>query len=176
MKSQIGVLAATLAVLAWAAPAHAQKATCSLLTADELSAAIGAKPTDGREGSIVVDSGPSKGETIHQCAWMVTPFQGVRLNYIRQSTGAQREEGLATIRQMLNDLKDKGWSEKFDASKDPTCVTMAPPKAMPQMPNVESCMTEQKGQAVGVAFMHPGGAQPVDKVKTLLKEAVARLP
>ncbi len=176
MKSQIGAIAATLAVLAWSTPAHAQKAACSLLTTAEVSTAIGTKAPSGTDHSFVVDSGPSKGETMRTCTWMLGPFRAVTLNFLHQSTGAQREQGLSAVREQLNDLKEKGWDEQFDDTPDPKCATLTPPKGMADAPTVVACMTEQKGNAIGVGFMNVGGSVPTGNMRTLLSQAVARLP
>lgn len=177
MKPHPAVFAAAAVALVGAMPAGAQHSdkACALLTAKEVSAAIGANVAAGRESSFPIDSGPSKGETMHMCRWMRGPMAGVSLNFLRQPTGAQRAAGEAAVRGQLDDLKKQGWTEKIEDSGDPKCAILTPPAMMKQAPAVTSCMTAANGSTIGIGYMSTSGTVSTAKVKALLAEAVARL-
>jgi hypothetical protein len=159
-------------VAAKGAPLHA----CSLLTADDIAGATGAKVGEGRENDTVIPSGPQKGETMAGCMWKLGEQGMVNVNAIPAATGAAREAGLAKIRQAMETLKSQGWKEEKQTFGSVMCSTLTPPPAQKNMPVAAGCMGEAKGMGVGVGSMARGSSVPLAKLKALFDKATSRLP
>src|SRR5262245_55151989 len=89
-------------------PVHA----CTLLTAAEVTAATGSAVGRSTEMITTIPSGPSQGEKMYGCMWGTADRGMVNISVTRAPKGAQREAGLAKMRQAFDALKAKGWTEE----------------------------------------------------------------
>jgi hypothetical protein len=151
---------------------------CSLLTPAEVSDAVGAHAGPFQESDIVVPAGPSKGETLGRCLWLLGDGQSmVSANVLRALQGAQREAGLAQLRQIFEGLKAQGWAEAHKMLGNTTCATLTPPPSDTDAPTMVVCLAEAKQMAISVGWMAEQGKKVAPaKIKALLDTAVARLP
>ena len=172
-------LALTL-LLAWSTPlpvgAASKYKACSLLTAAELGAALGAKVDRSVERDIVIDEGPYKGETMSSCDWVIGGATHVSLSVIRQVlSGEQRAAGLAKLRQALEDLKKQGWTVESANIAGAACSTARPPASESSALPLVGCFMESKGFAFSVYVVTRATVTP-QQVKALADKAAARLP
>ncbi len=174
-KTLLLALVLTL-LLAWSTKMPAEAASkykaCSLLTAAELEAALGAKVSRTDEGDIVINEGPYKGETMSSCSWVIGSSQA-SLNILRgPQTPAQRAAGLAVLRDTDEQLKKQGWTIVDVTIGGVTCANYRPPAGQ-NLPPVASCALESKGYALSLSVF--GLNASAQQVKTLIDKAVARL-
>src|SRR3989442_12583580 len=85
---------------------------CSLLTAAEISDAVGMPAGPSQESDMVIPEGPSKGETMSMCMWHIGDQDMVSISVIRAPQGAQHEVGLAQLNKTFDMLKAQGWTEE----------------------------------------------------------------
>ena len=155
--------------------ADAKMRACSLLTAAEITAAVGGTAGQPQESDLVVPDGPSKGDTMGMCSWRTGEQNTVSVAVIRAATGASRQAGLAKMAQVFDTLKAQGWTEERKEFANGRCVLMTPPAASKGIPVSTGCFAEAKG--MGLSVGHNGGTRvSMDKVRTLLDKAIARLP
>ena len=176
MKKQFGAGLGILIVFAWSSLAEGKEMhTCALLTSGEVVAAVGGTG-QSQESNIVIPEGPSKGETLGGCMWAAYNQGMVSISMIRAPQGAQREAGLAKLRDGFQRLKAKGWTEEKKEFTNAKCALMTPP-ASPEkdIPVMTGCVAEAKGVAISVGYMGRTSV-PIEKVKTLLDKAIGRLP
>ncbi len=148
---------------------------CSLLTAAELEAALGAKVGRSDERDIAFTEGPYKGETMSTCTWIVGPTY-VTLSVIRQTlTPEQRAAGLARLRQVLEDLKKKGWTVEPANIAGALCSTARPPASESSAVPVVGCLMESKGFAISTYVFGSTRVTP-QQVKALADKVATRLP
>ncbi len=171
------MLFAGLLIVAAVAASAAQTAekkmhTCALLTSSEVAAAAGGTSTS-QESDMVIPTGPSKGETMGMCMWAANEGM-VSLSTIRAPQGAQREAGLATLNKALQTLKAQGWTEEKKTFGNGWCSVMTPPSSSGRSA-MTGCVAEVKGMGISLGYMGKTSV-PVEKVKTLLDKAIARLP
>jgi hypothetical protein len=148
---------------------------CSLLTAGEIGQAVGGTVGQSRESDVVIQSGPSKGETMGGCMWPTGDQGMVSLNVIRALKGADREAGLANLRKAFETLKARGWTEERKDYGNARCSIMTPPPSGKDVPISTGCMAEAKGMGISVGSMSPKNKVAIDKVKALLDKAIGRL-
>jgi hypothetical protein len=148
---------------------------CPLLSATEVGAAMGATAGQPHEDSIVISEGPAKGQSMTMCQWPTSSQSGVSLAVTRALPGAQREAGLAQFNRTFQTLKSQGWSEERKDFSNGACVIMTPPASAKGMPVSTGCFAEAKGMGISVGHNGPSKVS-MDKVKTLLDKAIARLP
>jgi len=177
MNKCCGVVVCLLLVCAWNGFAAEQPiAACSLLTAAEVSNAVGAPAGTPQERDTAIPTGPSKGETMHTCTWRIEERDMVVLNVIRAPQGTQREAGFALLNQIFDTLKAQGWTEERKDFSNGRCSIMAPPPSAQDMPLSTGCFAEAKGMSVGVGWMSGQKTIAIEKVKALLDKAIGRLP
>jgi len=157
-------------------PAEQKMHACSLLTTGEIGSAVGGGQVgQSQESDVVIPEGPSKGKTMGVCMWPIHDRQGmVSVNIIPVSQGAQRVEGLAKLKEALDKLKAKGWTEEKREFGNATCVVMTPPSSEKNVPVPTSCIAEAKGMGISVGSMSPKKV-PIEKVKTMLDKVIGRL-
>jgi hypothetical protein len=179
MHRQRSVVVVVLVMFAWSgALAEQQMHACSLLTSAEVSDAVGAQAGSLHESDIVIPEGPSQGDTMGSCMWPLGDGQSVvSVNVIRALQGAQREAGLAQLRQVFEGLKAQGWTEAQKMLGNATCATLTPPPSATDAPTMVVCLAEAKQMAISVGWMAEKGKKvAAEKIKALLDTAVARLP
>jgi hypothetical protein len=122
-----------------------------------------------------VPDGPSKGDAMGMCTWPTDGGQSsVSVAITRAASGPSREAALAKMAQVFDVLKAQGWSEERTDFPNGRCVLMTPPAAK-GLPVSTGCFAEAKG--MGLSVGHNGGTRvSMDKVRTLLDKAIARLP
>ena len=176
MKKQFGAALGILIVFAWNSLAEGKEMhTCALLTSGEVVAAVGGTG-QSQESNIVIPEGPSKGETLGGCMWAADNQGMVSISMIRALQGAQREAGLAKLRDGFQRLKAKGWTEEKKEFSNAKCALMTPPaSAKKDIPVMTGCFAEAKGMAISVGYMGKTSV-PIETVKTLLDKALGRLP
>jgi len=176
MKKQFGAALGILIVFAWSSLAEGKEMhTCALLTSGEVVAAVGGTG-QSQESNIVIPEGPSKGETLGGCMWAADNQGMVSISMIRAPQGAQREAGLAKLRDGFQRLKAKGWTEEKKEFTNAKCALMTPPASSEKdIPVMTGCVAEAKGMGISVGYMGRTSV-PIDKVKTLLDKAIGRLP
>lgn len=171
--------AAVLGILvAIAPPMFAAEKPCSMLTGAELSAATGAKVGEGQDTTMVIPSGPAKGQTMLGCMWRVGEVGMVSISLIVAAKGPEREAGLARLREGTKKLEAQGWKRETKEFSDAKCSVLTPPASQEHSPIMTGCMAEAKGMGLSVGHM----TGPMDKsigmdnVHTLLETVVSRLP
>ncbi len=174
------LLALVLALLlAWSTPQAVEAASkyrpCSLLTAAELEAALGAKVGRTDERDIAFAEGPYKGETMSTCTWLVGSTY-VTLSVIRQVlTGEQRAAGLAKLQQAVEAAKKKGWTIEPANIAGAACSIARPPASESSAVPLVGCLMESKGFAISTYVFGSTRVTP-QQVKALADKAAARLP
>jgi hypothetical protein len=164
-------------LLSSAVAAQKPPAACPLLQRSEIDAAVGAKAGEGNETDILVPKGPAQGQTMTGCMWGIEARGMVSLSVIRAASGAEREAGLAKLREATEALKAQGWTREEKVVGGTHCGTLTPPPALAkQMGVAVGCMGEAKGMAISVSSMIVESAVPPEKIKALFDAAVARLP
>ena len=148
---------------------------CSLLTAAEVTAAVGGAAGQPQESEFVVPDGPSKGDAMGMCTWPTDGGQSsVSVAITRAASGPSREAALAKMAQVFDVLKAQGWSEERKDFANGRCVLMTPPAAR-GLPVSTGCFAEAKGMGLSVGHNGPTRAS-MDRVRTLLDKAIGRLP
>jgi len=145
---------------------------CSLLTADEVGTALGDKASPPHENNVIIDKGPSKGETMRTCTWRVGGQGMVSLNVIRAPKDAK--PGTALLHQAFETLKSQGWKEERKQLGSVTCVLMTPPSGQDKLPISTGCLGEAKERGLSIGAMGKK-AVPIEQIKPLFDKAVARL-
>ncbi len=155
--------------------ADAKLHACSLLTAAEVTAAVGGAAGQSQESDFVVPDGPSKGDAMGMCTWPTDGGQSsVSVAVTRATTDASRAAALAKMAQIFDTLKAQGWKEERKDFANGRCVVMTPPAAK-GLPVSTGCFAEAKG--MGLSVGHNGPARvSMDRVRTLLDKAIGRLP
>ena len=176
MKKHCGAALGILIVFAWSGLAAGKEMhTCALLTSSEVVAAVGGTG-QSQESNIVIPEGPSKGETLGGCMWAADNQGMVSISMIRAPQGAQREAGLAKLKEVFQRFKAKGWAEEKKDFSNAKCALMTPPSSSKKdIPVMTGCFAEAKGMGLSVGYMGKTSV-PIDKVKTLLDKAIERLP
>jgi hypothetical protein len=151
MTTRCGVAFGLILVGVWSGlaaekPMHA----CSLLTAAEISDAVGTPAGQAQENDMVVPEGPAKGETLHMCQWPIGEQDMVSLSLIRSPQGAPREAGLAQLSRMFDMLKTQGWTEERKDYSNARCAIMTPPSSLKDVPPSTGCFAEAKGRGWGL--------------------------
>ena len=79
MKLPLAALSSALVLMVGnAAFSQGQSQACALLTADEIGAAVGGQAGPPQGANFEIQQGPSKAQTIGQCAWLMG--EGVRIS------------------------------------------------------------------------------------------------
>jgi hypothetical protein len=152
------------------------KGACTLLTAAELSQAVGMTVGEGAPNETVIPSGLAKGQTMRGCQWRAGEKGMVSVNMIKAPNAEQRAAGMARMNQVYEKLKAQGWTQKRETfGGSITCSTLTPPTNDGSTPSMSGCMGEAKGQGIGVGFMYPGTTLPMAKVKSLFDKASSRI-
>src|SRR5262249_40508684 len=94
------------------AAAPAEMHTCMLLTANEVSAAIGGRAGSSQEDNIVIPNGPAKGDIMGMCMWRAGAGGMVSVNMVHALQSAQREAGFAKLEENFAKLKAQGWTQE----------------------------------------------------------------
>jgi hypothetical protein len=140
---------------------------CALLTAKDISAAVGGSAGQSHETSM----GASPG-----CMWGPTEGQGmVTYSVFALPQGAQREQGLAKLREVTERLKQKGWKEDKAAIAGGSCSMLTPPPSEKDAPVTTGCLAEAKGMGVAVSYLGKKSLA-IENVKALLEKLVTQLP
>jgi hypothetical protein len=148
----------------------AQDQTCSLLTASEISAAVGT-PGPAQPGEMPLPGG--KGVTMKMCNWRFSSG-GLHLSTVKAPQGGMREAGLAQTRDTFNKLKSQGWTVDEKTFGTISCVVMTPPAGKKDLPYSTDCFADAKGMGVGLGTISTKPTA-LDKMKTLIDQAIARL-
>jgi hypothetical protein len=166
------LLAAAIPLPADAASKHK---ACSLLTAAELEAVLGAKVARTNESDITITEGEYKGETMSGCTWTTGSPISASLSAIRgPRTPEERAAALAKLRKLLDALKQKGWTIEPANTPGALCSRAVPPASESSAPTFASCFMESKGLALALYVF--SSTVTVQQVKALTDMAAARLP
>jgi hypothetical protein len=168
---QMTILLGLLMMLAAANVWAQAKPVCSLLTANDLSAAGAAG--QGVEGSMPFPDGTPKGGVMNLCNWRM-PTGGLMLSASKMPPGVSREAIMATLNQSWSELKTKGWTEEKKAFGGVSCFLMTPPAGDKGSPNPTSCTVFTKGMVLSITTMATTRV-PMEKVKALVDSAAGRL-
>src|SRR5262245_17795820 len=158
-----------------AAP-NPQVRVCTLLTPDEISAAVGAKPGASRENNVTIPEGPSQGDTMATCMWPLSGMDVVTISAVKALQGAQRQAALADLDNATNEMKSQGWREERQDIGGARCSTMTPPAAERTAPVMTGCFMETKGVALSVGTMTANKKTAIQPMRDLLDKASSRLP
>jgi hypothetical protein len=163
-----------LACAAMAPAAEAEMHACTLLTAGELGAAGGGEVSATVENFMPISEGASKGATMGICMWQVGETM-ISLGTVSAPQGADRAAGLAQLEQIYTELGTKGWKEERRELGGARCWALTPPASERDSPLMSACLAEARGMVISVTAL---GRRllAIEKVKTLLDAAVARLP
>jgi hypothetical protein len=113
MIKHLAALTAALVVSAAAVhAAPAQVRACTLLTASDISTALGAQPGQSRENNVTIPEGPSKGDTMASCMWPLAGMDMVTVSAVKALQGAQRDAALADLDNATNQNESQGWTEE----------------------------------------------------------------
>jgi hypothetical protein len=145
---------------------------CPLLTAAEITAAMGA-PTGSQETKLPVTQGPAKGDTTRICSW-ITPSGALNVAFAKAGEGATRQAFLDRMAQTQQTLKTKGWTIGETKFGTIICWTATPPASDKGTPRSTGCVGVAKGLGVSVGTAGPATVD-VNKVKALLDAALARV-
>jgi len=177
MKIRCGAAISLLLVCAWSSfAAEKPMSACSLLTAADISNAVGTPAGSSQENDIVIPEGPSKGETMRMCQWRIGEQEIISISVIRAPQGAQHEAGLAQLNKIFDMLKAQGWTEERKDFSNTRCSIMTPPPSVQDVPLSTGCLAEAKGMGIGVGWMGEKKKVAIEKVKALLDKAIGRLP
>ena len=168
-------LAVVVALSPGVVSAQGGKGACTLLTAKELSDAVGMTVGEGVPNETVIPSGLAKGQTMRGCQWRVGETGMVSVNTIQAPNADQRAAGIARMKQAYDKLKSQGWTQKSETFGATQCSTLTPPTNDGRTPTMSGCMGEAKGQGIAVGFMYPGTSLPIPKVKALFDKASGRI-
>jgi hypothetical protein len=148
-------------------------AGCSLLTSAEIGGATGMKVGQSHETSM-----PTKGGQMNGCMWRLGENGMVNVSLLPATgTKADREKGLAGLRQTYEVLKSRGWTIGENKFGDTLCNTATPPKAeADHTPAMAGCFAMAKGFVYSVGVMGPHFTTPPEKVKALADDIAKRLP
>lgn len=146
---------------------------CSLLTAAELEAVLGAKVGVTAEKDTTIPEGTFKGDTMSTCNWAVGSTY-VTLNVIRgPRTPQEQAAGLAGLRATEDKLKKQGWTVEPANIPGAECVSIKPPASESSALPGASCVMVSKGLAF---WLGVNGSVTVQQVKGLADMVAARLP
>jgi len=177
MIKHLTALSAALLISAAAAQAApAQVRACTLLTANEISTALGARPGASRENNVTIPEGPSKGDTMASCMWPLAGMDMVTVSAVKALQGADREAALADLENASNEMKSQGWTEERQDIGGARCSIMTPPAAERDAPQMTGCFIETKGVALSVGALHQTKKVAMQPMKDLLDKAATRLP
>lgn len=149
-----------------------QSSACSLLTATDIQAATGTKPSEPHPMDMDVPGG--KGDKVFACLWSVPADQGqvaVSLGHLPPNmsavTAAKKNPGIDALRSARYKEESKDFSDAW-------CSIMTPPATEKQGVNMSSCAGGAKGMILSVAFTSPTKKLTIAQAKALLDKAVAR--
>ena len=158
--------------IVFAAPnVWAQAKPCSLLTANELSAA--GATGQGVESSMPFPDGTPKGGTMNLCNWRM-PTGGLMMVASKMPPGVSREAIMTTLNQSWSQLKTKGWTEEKKEFGGVSCFLMTPPAGDTGSPKPTSCTVLAKGMVLSITTMGTTRV-PMENVKALIDSAAGRL-
>jgi len=160
-----------LSIVFAAANVWAQAKPCSLLTANELSAA--GATGQGVESSMPFPDGTPKGGTMNLCNWRM-PTGGLMMVASKMPPGVSREAIMTTLNQSWSELKTKGWAEEKKEFGGVSCFLMTPPAGDTRSPKPTSCTVLAKGMVLSITTMGTTRV-PMENVKALIDSAAGRL-
>lgn len=170
------VLVVLLVALAPMLPVNAASKykACSLLTAAELEAALGAKVVRTVEGDSVIDQGPYKGETKSTCDRLLGGSTTVLLGINREIL--TREQRAAVLTSLRQTMKNIGLVVEWADIAGAACYTSRPSASESSAPSlVVGCLMESKGFAIEVLVTTRAKVTP-QQVKALADKVASRLP
>jgi len=150
----------------------AQSSACSLLTAADIQAATGTKPSEPHPMDMDVPG--HKGEKVLACLWGVPAHQGqvaVSLGHLPPNMSA---ETAARQNPGIDALRAAHYKEESKAFSDGWCSIMTPPATQKRGVIMSSCAGGVKGKILSIAFTSPTKALTIAQTKSLLDKAVAR--
>src|SRR5262245_5252391 len=167
----------TVLLVNWApeAAAGSKYNACGLLAAAELKATVNASLDRMEDWDIVIPSGPSKGETMSTCTW-VLGGTFVSLNVIHApQTAEQKAAGLNGLRTIEAELVNKGWTVEPGRLAGADCNAYKPPPSEGSAGPFTSCMMQAKGLGFWLG-VHGASSLSSQQVKALADRVAARLP
>jgi hypothetical protein len=177
-RTHIVVLVTTLLVataMQLPATAATKYQPCSLLTAADLEAALGAKVDRFADRDTTIPEGPFKGEIMSTCDWVVGSTY-VSLNVIRGPKNPQEQAaGLANLRALEEGLKKRGWAVEPGNIPGAECASAKPPASEPTALPGASCVMVSKGLTFSLGVNRKGSVT-VQEVKALADKVGARVP
>jgi hypothetical protein len=150
----------------------AQSSACSLLTAADIQAATGTKPSAPHPMDMDVPG--HKGDKVLACLWSVPADQGqvaVSLGHLPPNMSA---ETAARQNPGIDALRAAHYKEESKAFGDAWCSILTPPATQKQGLIMSSCGGGMKGKILSIAFTSPTKALTIAQSKSLLDKAVAR--
>jgi len=177
MQKRFGAVLGVLMMLTWSGfAAEKQMQACSLLTAAEVSDAVGMPAGQSQENDMVIPEGPAKGETMAICRWSIGDKDMVSINVVRTPQQASGQAGLAQLNPMFEMLKQQGWTEERKDYSNARCAIMTPPPAAKDIPLSTGCFAEAKGMGISIGGMSVKKKIAIENIKKLLDKVISRLP
>ena len=166
MHRHLGPVAALFVALVWT-DLPAQQA-CTLLTPADIETTTGAKALEPHPTTMVIPEGPQKGQPMNGCMWGIADKGMVALSVMEAPPpGPAREAGLAKIREVMDQLKAKKWTEEQKKFPDGSCSIMTPPPTDKSAPILSGCIVVKRGMVVSSNFMSPTKKLTIDQVRAL---------
>jgi hypothetical protein len=151
--------------------AHAQSDAahpCTLLTADQITAAIG-KVGESKEGDM-----PGKTQ-MKACSWNITGgLFTIMVGKVPNSNQTSRQV-LDEMNSVYDVLKEQGWNYEKKDFGTISCSVLTPPPGEDNGSPMTSCATVVKGMLVMTSASSKTSI-PAEKLKPLTESAAARLP
>jgi len=153
----VALVAAALLIPAFPprAGAASKYNACGLLTADDLKVAVNANMDKAEDRDIVIPNGPSKGETMSTCTWVLGATY-VTLNVIRApQTAEQQAAGLSGLRTVEAGLVKKGWTVETGKVPGADCSAYKPPSSEGNARHSPRARCGRRGSASGSGCTAP---------------------
>lgn len=169
----IAVLVGFIAVGQAGAQTGAALHPCSLLTAAQISAAVGSVG-ESLEGDMP-GTGHGANPLRRACSW------GVPGGIFTLSVGKVPNPSMSTrqlldyLNSMYDQLKGQGWQYEKKDFGSTSCSLLTPPAGAASGSPATSCATVVKGMLV-IASTSSKASVPAEKLKSLAESAAARLP
>jgi hypothetical protein len=163
------VIGLLMAASLWAQTTASQ--ACALLSTNDLTA-IGATGP-GQPAELPMTTG-TKGETAKMCSWKMAAG-GLHLSIGKVGPGLTVDSVMAALNKPYAALLTQGWTEQKKDFGSTKCSLLTPPAGGKNNPTTTSCLTVAKGMMVTAATLSKTPV-PIEKIKTLVDSAVARVP
>jgi hypothetical protein len=150
----------------------AQQSGCAMLTAADIQAAIGTRPSQPQP--MDADVPGKKGERVLACLWSVPADKGQVIVSLGHLPPGMSAPAAAKQNPKLDALRSAKYKEESREFGDGYCAIMTPPASDKKGTIMSSCAGGVKGQLLSVVFTSPTKALAMAQAKSLLDKAAAR--